>query len=268
MIKISEIEAKSILQESKLPESDYCVNPYTGCMHGCVYCYARFMKRFTNHEEPWGEFVDVKINASELMKKQISRYKNGKVILLGSVTDCYQPIEKKYEITRNLLRTLLQAQAGISILTKSKLVIRDIDLLRQFKDCSVGLTLTTSNDFIRQMIEPRTSSVQERIEALKALHNAGIKTYVFFGPIIPTVTDLAELFRKIIGITDNIWGEVLNVRGGNWKGLENALSKIDSVNTEQIYQDSRNAEYWDQIEREFKNLSAFYNIPQVGFYRH
>ncbi|MBU1622838.1 MAG: radical SAM protein, partial [Nanoarchaeota archaeon] len=139
---IREIQSKSIITKSELPESEYCLNPYIGCSHGCIYCYARFMKRFTGHSEPWGDFVDIKMNAPELARNSVKKIKKaGGVVLIGSVTDAYQPIEKKYQLTRNVLIELLKEDIPISILTKSALVTRDIDLLSQFSCCSVGLTI-------------------------------------------------------------------------------------------------------------------------------
>ena len=99
-MQIKEIHAKSILSPSKV--YDYVINPYVGCQHACSYCYARFMKRFTGHKEPWGEFVDVKINAPDLLSKEIKRKKVGSVWVSG-VCDPYQPLEKKYALTRRMI---------------------------------------------------------------------------------------------------------------------------------------------------------------------
>jgi DNA repair photolyase len=101
MLRIREIKAKTIITKSGL-DVDYVINPYVGCLHGCIYCYARFMKRFTNHHEPWGKFLDVKINASELIPKNSKKYK-GKAIMISSVTDPYQPAERKYKLMRGIL---------------------------------------------------------------------------------------------------------------------------------------------------------------------
>ena len=144
MLKIKKIRAKSILNKSKLPKSDYAINPYSGCSFGCSYCYADFTKRFTGHSnDNWGKYVDVKINAPELLDKELSllikrienkREKEGVVILLSSVTDPYQGIEAKYKITRKCLRIASKLNetnsklVNWSILTKSPLVTRDIDL--------------------------------------------------------------------------------------------------------------------------------------------
>ena len=119
---IKEIEVKGIMTKSNLPVSDYSINPYVGCAHACKYCYASFMKRFTDHPEPWGEFVDVK-NWKPIQKAE--KYA-GKEAFFGSVTDCYQPCEAKYMRTRLLLEQLQGSGISISIATKSDLVLRDL----------------------------------------------------------------------------------------------------------------------------------------------
>ena len=146
-LTIREIRAKSILTKSGIPGIDYCINPYVGCAHGCRYCYATFMKRYTGHTEAWGSFVDVKINAPEILQRQLKRAKRGR-ILISSVTDAYQPIESKYKLTRQCLEILLQSQLPVDILTKSPLVLRDMDLIKKFKDIEVGITITTHEEKI------------------------------------------------------------------------------------------------------------------------
>jgi DNA repair photolyase len=141
-MEMREIKAKSILTKSNLPDADYVINPYVGCTHSCIYCYARFMKRFTGHKEEWGKFVDVKINAPELIPEKTLKYKN-KFIFLASVTDAYLPLEIKYQLTRKILEKLIPLQPNLGVQTKSDLIIRDIDLLKQFKKCEVGITITT-----------------------------------------------------------------------------------------------------------------------------
>jgi len=140
-MKITKNRARTIITKSGLPDSDYVINPYVGCSHGCIYCYARFMKRFTGHSEPWGLFVDVKVNAPELIPSSTDKYR-GKSITLGSVCDPYQPAEKKYKLTRQILEKLVPLQPELCILIKSDLVLRDTDIIKQFKDCTVALSFS------------------------------------------------------------------------------------------------------------------------------
>lgn len=179
-----EIRAKSILSRSAIGGIAYCVNPYVGCSHGCAYCYASFMKRFTGHREPWGSFVDVKTNAPALLEREIGKARRG-TILLSSVTDPYQPLEATYRVTRGCLQVLAGSDLPVHILTKSPLVLRDLDLLSTFKDVQVGITITTGSEAVRKVFEPRTPPISARIDALERLHGEGLSTYAFIGPVLP-----------------------------------------------------------------------------------
>ena len=181
---VKKIKVKSVLTRSGIPGVDYCINPYVGCFHGCKYCYATFMKRFTGHTEAWGSFVDVKVNSPEVLQRQLQRKARGRV-MISSVTDAYQPIEAKYKLTRKCLEVLLEHQFPVDILTKSPLVLRDLDLIKEFKDIEVGVTVTTNDEKIRKVFEPKAPSITARINTLKKLHNNGINTYAFIGPVLP-----------------------------------------------------------------------------------
>src|SRR5512142_1989327 len=131
-----EILARSVLTRSRIPGVEYCVNPYVGCAHGCSYCYAAFMKRFTGHAEPWGAFLDAKVNAVALLRRQLRRAQPGRV-MLSSVTDPYQAAEKVHRLTRGCLEALLDFRFPVTVLTRSPLVLRDLDLFNRFRDVSV-----------------------------------------------------------------------------------------------------------------------------------
>lgn len=229
MLKIREVQAKSILNPSKLG-SDYSINPYNGCFFGCAYCYATFMSRMGHQDENWGEWVDAKINAPQLLKKELV-YKKPGSIFFSSVTDPYQGLEAKYQLTRKCLKILAEANypAPISILTKSPLVTRDIDLFKRL-NCEVGLTVTSMGDPITRLLETKAPSHQTRIKALKELHQAGIKTYAFIGPLLPHLAEkpkeLEKLFMAIkkAGV-ENIWIEHLNLSPYIRKRLYAFISK-------------------------------------------
>ncbi len=200
-MEIKTVQSKSILTPSKLPDTDFVINPYTGCRFGCTYCYASFMSRYVGKDiKDWGEFVYVKENAPELLKKDLDRLgasrspeyglKNkgrDKSIFISSVTDPYQGLEVKYKLTRRCLEVLLNwgFEGEISILTKSDLVLRDIDLLKQFKNVEVGLTVTSTDDTISRYFEKYAPDVSKRFKALKKLNEEGIRTYAFVGPLLP-----------------------------------------------------------------------------------
>jgi len=186
---VKEVYAKTILSKSKV--SDYTINPYVGCEHGCSYCYARFMKRFTGHREEWGRFVDVKINAASLLQREIRKKRVGRVWISG-VCDPYQPFENKYELTKTCLEVLSTHSWPVTIQTKSPLVLRDIELLRKFNEIEVGLTITTADENIREIFEANSPPIKERVETLERLHSVGIKTYAMIAPILPKAEDLVE----------------------------------------------------------------------------
>jgi len=183
MLKVREIQAKSVLNKSKI--FDYCINPYTGCQINCRYCYARlFMRRYSGHSEAWGEFVDAKINAPSVLKKQLEKARKG-TVWISSVCDPYQPLEARYELTRRCLEELARKRFPVNVQTKSKLVLRDLDLFREFEEIEVGFTITTDDDRVAKLFEPGASSVKDRLYSLKQLHIKGIRTFAFVGPILP-----------------------------------------------------------------------------------
>jgi DNA repair photolyase len=193
---VREIECKSILTKSGIEGVDYALNPYVGCEHGCVYCYASFMKRFTGHTEEWGTFVDVRVNAAEVLARQMRRAKWGNVVS-GTVTDPYQPLEERYEITRACLEVLTAYDSPVSILTKSDLVLRDLDLLRRLKDVEVGFTITALDDEVQRIFEPRSPPASARLAALAELAKAGVKTWAFCGPLLPLLSDGEEQIEAL-----------------------------------------------------------------------
>jgi len=189
---VKEIQAKSILSKSKV--YPYVINPYVGCQHGCSYCYARFMKRVTGHREPWGEFVDVKVNAPELLRRELQKKKRDRIWISG-VCDPYQPLEAHYKITRQCLEILAEQDWPVIIQTRSPLVLRDLDIIRGARDFEVGLSVTTADDSIRKIFEPHAPPIEERIAALDELHKAGVRTYAMVAPVLPGAEGLAELLK-------------------------------------------------------------------------
>ncbi len=206
MLNVRDIQAKSVLNKSKV--YDYCLNPYTGCQVGCRYCYARlFIPRYSGHKEPWGQFVDVKVNAPELLRKQLVRAKRG-TVWIASVCDPYQPLEAERRLTRRCLEELLARQFPVNIQTKSALVTRDLDLFEKFEEIEVGFTLATDDERIARLFEPLASSIAERIAALALLHARGIRTFAFLGPLLPGNAD--RLAALVAGKVDRVLIDRMN----------------------------------------------------------
>ncbi len=253
-MKIKKIKAKSIIAKSGLPDSDFVINPYVGCMHGCIYCYARFMKRFTKHHEPWGKFLDIKINSPDLIPEKTNKYKN-KSITISSVTDPYQPMERKYKLMRRILENLIPLQPNLCVMTKSDLIIRDIDLLKKFKRCVAGVSLSLLNDNIRKEVEPLASSIERRIDAVKELKKAGISTFIFISPIFPELTKWKEIINQTKKFADEFLFENLNIRATNWLDIKRWLKTNHSdllEKYEEVYFTKN--DYWINVEKEIKSF--------------
>ena len=206
---IKQVYVKSILTRSRIPGVDYSLNPYVGCEFGCLYCYADIMAKHTLHRERWGKFVDIKVNAPFLLDKELEKNKPG-IVILSSATDPYQLVEKRYQLTRKCLEILIKynERYSVSILTRSPLVLRDVDLFREFSDIKVGLSITTDNERIRRLFEPGTHSSLSRIATLKRLKSMGIKTYAFIGPMLPM--DAKNLAHMLSGSVDSVYLDRLN----------------------------------------------------------
>jgi len=264
------VQAKSILQQSRLPGTRYVINPYIGCVHGCVYCYARFMKRFTGHPEPWGTFLDAKVNAADLLRQQLAHRREPitDVVFLSSVTDPYQPAEQKYRLTRALLEVLLEYQVPISILTKSDLVLRDIDLLERFEACRVGLSIAILDEALARRLEPRAASPARRLSALRALREHGVRTYAFVSPCLPGITDLDRLIDELSGTIDEVGFEAINAHGGSWRGVEQALNEAYPELLVICRNSARDEGVWEKMEARAGELAGEYRIHEMGFYRH
>lgn len=248
-MKIKEVTTKSIITKSNLPAADFVVNPYIGCQHSCIYCYADFMKRFTGHSgEKWGDFLDVKINAPETIN--VSKIPRDSLILFGSVTDPYQPAEIKYEITKKCLEKLVDAPVKIEILTKSPLVLRDVELLKKFRNLKVGVSIGIFNEKLAKELEPFVASPNERINILKKLKQEGIATYLFISPIFPGISNISSLLDSAGDYSDEVLFENINIRGNNKERILNFIRR-NKPELEELYSSlSKKSDYWEKIKED------------------
>jgi DNA repair photolyase len=221
---VREIVCKTILNHSGL--SDYSLNCYTGCTHGCVYCYARFMQRFHPHDEPWGSFVDVKVNAVEVLKRQLRRAQPG-TVFVSSACDGWQPVEAQWRLTRRCCELLLEHGFELHVLTKSALALRDLDVFAR-QPVQIGTTLTTLDERLRELWEPGATSVHERLGVIAAAQRAGLQTGVMFGPLLPFLSDSQEAIDALLEqaaelAIDRIWIDALNPRPRVWPAVAELL---------------------------------------------
>jgi DNA repair photolyase len=249
---VRETVSKTILNRGGL--GDYSLNCYTGCAHACVYCYARFMQRFHPHDEPWGAFVDVKVNAVETLKRQLCRAEPGSVFV-SSACDGWQPIEAQWQLTRRCCQLLLEHGFELHVLTKSPLVLRDMDIFAGHP-VQVGVTVTTLDEGLKELWEPNTASVEERFRVIETARQAGLRTSVMFGPLLPFLSDseaaIEGLFERAAALgIDQIWVDAMNPRPRVWPAVAELLRREfpDLMETyrRMLFDRSSRAAYLDKL---------------------
>ena len=257
---IQVIEVKSVLSKSNPPVCEYSVNPYVGCTHACRYCYASFMKRFTNHPEPWGDFLDVKYWP---VIKNPQKYA-GKELFIGSVTDPYNSQEETYGRTRALLEQLQGSGAKISIATKSDLILRDLDLIKSFPDARVSWSINTLDETFREDMD-KAVSIRRRLAAMETFHKAGVRTTCFISPIFPGITDAKEIIQRAKAQCNLIWLENLNLRGGYKAVIMDYIQRKhpDLLPLYQEIYDSNDRRYWELLDGELKAWAAEIGLDYV-----
>lgn len=260
---IAEKQVNDFVSASKI--GDYTINPYIGCPHACKYCYASFMKRFTNHSEDWGTFLDIKRAKKNINIKKLS----GKSLVMSTVTDCYNPFEAKYKITRSILEQLVQSDCFLQILTKNKLVLRDIDLLKQMKHLTVAMSVNTLDDNFRQAMDS-ASSIPERLETLAALRSNNIHTILFMSPIFIYITNWQAIIETTQKYINEYWFEDLNLRGSyKWTILRYIKEKHPAIypTYQRIY---INGEFEEilRLNNEIKTYCDKHKIVHSDYFHH
>lgn len=256
-----EIDVVDYVSKSRL--SDYVINPYVGCPHACRYCYASYMRRFTSREDLWGNFLDVKRCSKPLGANRLT----GKSVFMSSTTDCYNPAEARYRVTRRILEELAPIECELSITTKSRLILRDLDLLvprtRMFQrnallwrdepryGARVLFSINTLDEDFRSDMD-RASTIAERLDALQQCREAGIPTGLFMSPIFPYITDFRAIVDRASSFVDFFLFENLKLRAGY---KEDVLAYIRARYPEyykgyaKIYREGSSA-YWDALREE------------------
>lgn len=259
------ITTKDYLTKSNLPASDYVINPYVGCPHACKYCYASFMKRFTGHQEKWGSFIDIKECDKPVNIKKLQ----GKSVFLSSVTDCYNPFEEKYRVTRKILEQLIGAECQITISTKSNLILRDIDLLKKLPDLKVAFSVNTLDEGFRKDMD-KGSTIAERIAAMKELHREGIYTVLFMSPIFPYITDCKGIIDATKDRVCEYWFENLNLRGAYKQAILDYIdTKYPSLKEEykKIYI-QKDTTYWNDLGQFLQDYGEKSGINGINYFYH
>ena len=255
---------KDYLNKTKLSTLDYVINPYVGCSAKCLYCYAAYMVGFSKHSEAWGEFIDVKQT-----RKRINIFKiRNKKVMISTVTDPYNPYEQKHQITRKIMEQLVPSEAFISVVTKFKLVLRDVDLFKQMQNVEIALSFSTVDEKMREKLEPFADSVEERLETLKILKENGLKTVVFVAPVIPEITDFKRIIELTKDYTDEYWFDMLNLRTSFKTKMFNFINEEYPI-FKSIYEDiynKKNSKYFDEVSSEIDKYCFENGIKYKNFY--
>jgi radical SAM mobile pair protein B len=259
-ILIGEVETKDIMTKSSLPVGGYSVNPYVGCTHACRYCYASFMKRFTGHTEEWGTFLDVK-HWPEI--KNPRKYA-GQRVVIGSVTDGYNPQEEVFQNTRKLLEQLRGSGADILICTKSDLVVRDLDLLKELGQVTVSWSINTLDEAFKDDMDSAVS-IERRLAAMKKVYDAGIRTVCFVSPVFPGITDFEAIFERVKDQCDLFWLENLNLRGGFKKTILDYIAekRPELVGLYDTIYNKKDRSYFEGLEARAEAMAKRYDCPFV-----
>ena len=258
--EVIEVECKSILNRSRIPGIDYTVNPYLGCGHGCLYCYAVFLKRFAHIRGEWGTFVEVKANAPLVLQKQIKKSRPG-LVNFSTVTDPYQPLERKYQLTRRCLEVLAGTDFDVSVLTKSDLVLRDLDVLGRCRVRDLGITVTTLDEEVRRAFEPGAPSTKRRLGALEELVSRGYAPWVFLGPVLPFFSDQPDRLEEILSElaaagTGEVLVDTMNLKGENRSSVMGLIRKDYPEAYEyylEVYRDCKS--YRERLRRDILEAS-------------
>ena len=262
--EVEETTAKRIASHTAVPSADYVINPYTGCQFGCMYCFATFMGRFVGQSnQNWGNYAYVKTNAVALMEKDIvglMKKDPHPRVVLSTVTDPYQGVEKKYRLTRGILEVFVKHgyEGRVGILTKSPMVLDDLEIIKQIKNVEVGLSITSSDDALSRFLEVRAPSASARLSALRKLNEAGVKTYVFVGPLLPHLYYKPELLDALFAQikeagTHEVKIEYLNLPS-YVKSRFNQVLKEESEEIQAVYKKSQTKIYREEMEPIVKNL--------------
>ena len=253
-IKVGYVETSSVMTKSNGPLGGYAVNPYVGCPHACRYCYASFMKRFTGHTEEWGSFMDVK----EWPAINNPQKYTGQKVIIGTVTDGYNPLEETYGKTRKILDELKDSGADILICTKSDLVLRDLDLLKEINRknmLTVSWSVNTLDEAFKDDMDAAVS-IERRLAAMKQVYDAGIRTVCFISPVFPGIAkDQCDL----------IWLENLNLRGGFKKTIMDYIAEKhpDLMPLYDEIYNKKDRSYFEDLEKKAEEIAKKYGCRFV-----
>jgi len=253
MLKVSECTNRTILSPCDLKELDYQVDTYIGCEHYCYYCYA-----LAQAETDWSKEILVHKEIVDQLSGELDKIPS-QTIYMGYHTDPYQPCEAEYHQTRKVLGLFLQKGFSASILTKSDLVVRDIDILKEMSDAAVSVSVAFNDNQTRRLFVDNTTATEKRFEALRQLKEAGVRTGALVCPVIPYITDAIQLVDMLVPYTDVIWVYGLSINdplGQNWLNIQQILNNQFPDLFKQIVPAifSKDHRYWAQLRESLEVL--------------
>lgn len=245
---------ENLVESCWLEEFEYQIEPYTACEHQCLYCYM-----FNRKESNYGRKILFCENSVALLESELSNLEP-KCIYIGMETDPYQPCEERMCITKGILEVLLEMGFSASILTKSDLILRDLEIIKKMKEPSAGISIAFHEESTRKLFERNAPSNRRRINAIKKLKDNGIETYTLICPVMPYITDVEFLIEEVNSFSDTIWVYGLSFSSSgdnNWKNIENIL-KNNYPELLNKYKDilfRGNRSYWIELKERLKTLS-------------
>ena len=257
-MRVLEVKAKSALNRSGMVELDYAFNAYLGCAHGCRYCYAADI---TPGESPetWGDTIRVRTNIIEVLQREIKSKRRG-LVGISTITDPYQPIEAKYRLSRQAIGLLLANGFRVSIQTKSPLVLRDLDILRDKKGLDAGISLATPDKEISRLIDRKSPLPDARIRTLRELSRNMIKTWMFLGPIIPGINDSDESFEALISMASDLKIRVIYDLLNPYSGARSMLGETLGSGWSSSMKTLDRRKWWENRESTITRLAGQYNV--------
>ncbi len=223
-MKILEYDAVRAISRSSMAELDYALNPYSGCSHGCIYCYAMDFTRIQDAAQNWGQVVYVKKNLLNLLRSEIKTMKRG-IVGVSTITDPYQPAEAIYHLSGSAIAMLLKAGFRVTVQTKSPLVLRDLEVFQSHRNmCDIGITITTMDHRKALILEPQSPSPMARARVVSTLSLGGVKTWIFLGPIIRGINDSPEELEQIFQIAAGTGSRIIYDTFSNYRGATRMMS--------------------------------------------
>jgi DNA repair photolyase len=272
---VREIACKSLINRVRNMPFEWSINPYRGCRHACVYCYARPTHEYLglNGAEEFQEVVFAKVNAPDVARRELGRRTwGGHPVVIGTATDPYQQAESRYALTRGILEAFRDFRNPVSITTKSPMVLRDLDILEELArhvDVTVHFTVTTLDDAIWRAVEPTTSKPRKRLEAMATLREHGIRSGVFLSPVLPGITDHPDHLEAVVRAAaehgaEFLFSQALRLGPGISEYylpfLEAQYPHLADGYRHLYRGNSPSWEYADRVSRRVRDLKAHYGI--------